>query len=97
LLLLRDRRRPLLDLRLPLLRLLELRRLLDFRELDLRELDLRVWPDSRRCLLTVRAAISSARSLLMPRFFPDCLMCLYCRLRLLLFTPRGGMAHPPHA
>jgi hypothetical protein len=36
-----------------------------------------VWPAFRRSLLTVRAAISSARSLLMPRFFPDSLMCLY--------------------
>jgi hypothetical protein len=48
-------------------------------------------------LLTVRAAISSARSLLMPRFFPDALIFSYCRLRFALFTPRGGMQTPPAA
>jgi hypothetical protein len=42
---------------------------------------LRVSPASRRCLFTVRAAISSARSLLLPCSSSDCLMCSYCRWR----------------
>jgi hypothetical protein len=37
----------------------------------------RVSPASRRCLLTVRAAISFARPVLAPRFFADDLMCSY--------------------
>ena len=48
-----------------------------------------VSPARARCLLTVRAAISSARGL--PRFSSDSLMCSYWRLRLELLTPRGGM------
>jgi hypothetical protein len=48
----------------------------------------RVSPASRRCLLTVRAAISSARG--SPFFSSDSLMCSYWRSRLLL-TPRIGI------
>jgi hypothetical protein len=40
------------------------------------ELD-RASPDCARCLFTVRAAISSARSSDMPRCFPEALMCRY--------------------
>jgi hypothetical protein len=54
-----------------------------------------VSPASRRCLLTVRAAISSARSSLVPRCSTESLMCSYCRVRFALFTPRGGMPVPP--
>jgi hypothetical protein len=51
-----------------------------------------VSPASDRSLLTVRAAICSALSLLMPRRRPDALMCSYWRPRLLPFlTPRGGI------
>jgi hypothetical protein len=75
--------RPLVDLP---------RELVAFRELELepprdddfRELDDFVWPAFARCLLTVRAAISSARSSERPCSFSDCLMCLYWRSRLLL-------------
>lgn len=91
------------DLRLPLdfrldLRLLDVR-LLDLRlpplDLRLRELPRLVSCDSDRSLFTVRAAISSARSVLMPRRRPDALMCSYCRARLLPdFTPRGGISPP---
>jgi hypothetical protein len=53
---------------------------------------------SERSLLIVRAAISSARSLLMPRRRPDALMCSYCRPRLLPgLTPRGGICLLPRA
>jgi hypothetical protein len=52
-----------------------------------------VWPASRRSLFTVRAAISSARPDC-PRFLYDCLMCSYCRFRLELFTPLGGILSP---
>ena len=47
-----------------------------------------VSPAWRRCLFTVRAAISSARG--SPFASSDALMCSYCRSRLLL-TPRIGM------
>ena len=50
-----------------------------------------VCPASRRCLFTVRAAISLARFVLLPCFRADSLMCSYCRFRFALFTPRGGM------
>jgi hypothetical protein len=50
-----------------------------------------VCPACARCLFTVRAAISFARFVLLPRFLADSLMCSYCRLRFALFTPRGGM------
>jgi len=51
-----------------------------------------VSPDRRRCLLTVRAAISFARP--PPRFWIERLMCSYCRFRFGLFTPFGGIALP---
>jgi hypothetical protein len=38
-------------------------------------------PFSRRILLTVRAATSSARPPYRPDFFALCLMCSYCRSR----------------
>src|SRR5690348_10694014 len=45
-------------------------------------------------LLTVRAAISSARPSLLPRSSWLSLMCSYCLARLVpFFTPRGGMTH----
>jgi hypothetical protein len=44
-----------------------------FRELDF---DF-VWPLLARCLFTVRAAISFARFVLLPRFCADSLMCSY--------------------
>ena len=47
-----------------------------------------VSPFSRRILLTVRAATSSARPPYRPDFFALCLMCLYCRSRFGL-APRG--------
>jgi hypothetical protein len=50
-----------------------------------------VVPAFRRCLFTVRAAICFARRDPVPRFIADCLMCSYCRFRLGLFTPLGGM------
>src|SRR5690606_19703843 len=40
-------------------------------------------PDRARFLFTVRAAISSARSSLVPFFFAPDLMCSYCRSRFL--------------
>jgi hypothetical protein len=52
-----------------------------------------VSPASRRCLFTVRAAISFARFVLRPSFFSDSLMCSYWRSRFALFTPRGGMVY----
>src|SRR5215218_7830356 len=49
-------------------------------------------PARARSLLTVRAAISSARDLEAPWSFALSLMCSYCRARLLPFwTPRGGI------
>jgi hypothetical protein len=60
------------------------------RERESDERRVRVSPARRRCLLTVRAAISSARSLLRPRRFADDLMCSYCLCRFLL-TPRIGI------
>jgi hypothetical protein len=48
-------------------------------------------PDCARCLLTVRAAISSALSVLAPRSLAESLMCSYWRSRFALFNPRGGM------
>jgi hypothetical protein len=94
--------RELLDRRLDDLRLLLLDRLLDeldfFRPPLLFGLPLLflVSPAWRRCLFTVAAAISFARFVLRPRFLAEALMCSYCRARLLLFTPRGGMRSSPH-
>jgi uncharacterized membrane protein YgdD (TMEM256/DUF423 family) len=49
-------------------------------------------PERARSLLTVRAAISSARLSLRPCLFSDSFTCLYCRSRLLpLLTPLGGI------
>src|SRR5687767_2502025 len=45
-------------------------------------LDCLASPARARSLLTVRAAISSALSSLLPRFFSPSLMCSYCRSRL---------------
>jgi hypothetical protein len=58
-----------------------------------------VCPAWRRCLFTVRAAISFARRVEPPRFFTDALTCSYCRFRFGLFTPLGGIARsfPPGA
>jgi len=53
-----------------------------------------VSPAFARSLLTVRAAISSARFSPTPRSSSESLMCSYCRLRLALFTPRGGIQTP---
>src|SRR5947209_13762781 len=51
-------------------------------------------PERARSLFTVRAAISSARLSLAPRPRWLCLICSYCRARLVpFFTPRGGMSH----
>src|SRR5438270_10507962 len=51
-------------------------------------------PARARSLLTVRAAISSARSSDAPCSRSLSLMCSYCRPRLLdLLTPRGGIFH----
>jgi hypothetical protein len=51
-----------------------------------------VSPALRRCLFTVRAAISFARpALRLPRFCIDRLMCSYWRFRFGLFTPLGGI------
>jgi hypothetical protein len=50
--------------------------------------------DSRRFLLTVRAAISFARFVLRPRRCADSLMCSYCRFRFALLTPRGASLPP---
>src|SRR5437588_6153907 len=47
-----------------------------------------VSPFSRRILLTVRAATSSARRPYRPDLLALCLMCLYCRSRFGL-APRG--------
>jgi len=81
----------LLDLRDPPRELL-LREPLRERLLDPRRPPREVSPASDRSLFTVRAAISSARSLLMPRRRPESLMCSYCLPRLLpLLTPRGGI------
>jgi hypothetical protein len=53
-------------------------------------------PDSLRCLFTVRAAISSARSALRPpRSRTDSLICSYCRCRFPL-TPCMGIADSLH-
>lgn len=71
------------DLRLELLERLLLDRLRPF-----------VSPDFRRCLFTVAAAICLARRVLRPCFFADALMCSYCRARLALFTPLGGIEFP---
>src|SRR5918996_1979804 len=50
-------------------------------------------PLRARSLLTVRAAISSARSSDEPRSLSDSFTCSYCLARLLPFlTPRGGMS-----
>src|SRR5947209_17067175 len=57
---------------------------------------LRDSPERARSLLTVRAAISSARLSLDPRSSCESLMCSYCRARLVPFlTPRGGTVKPP--
>src|SRR5690242_21465721 len=50
-------------------------------------------PARARSLFTVRAAISSARLVELPRFFALFLIASYSRARLLpFFTPRGGIA-----
>jgi hypothetical protein len=75
----------------------ELLRPLDRLELDRFRPDERcdlVSPDCARCLFTVRAAISSARSSPTPRSRSESLMCSYWRFRLGLLTPRGGMWTP---
>src|SRR5262249_3105294 len=52
-------------------------------------------PDRARSLLTVRAAISSARPSELPRSSSPSLMCSYWRARLVpFFTPRGGISSP---
>lgn len=49
-------------------------------------------PERARSLLTVRAAISSARPSDAPRSFADSFTCSYWRARFVPFlTPRGGM------
>src|SRR5436305_668958 len=49
-------------------------------------------PERARSLLTVRAAISSARPSLVPRSRWLSLTCSYCRARFVpFFTPRGGI------
>jgi hypothetical protein len=69
--------------------------LLDFRlELDREPGDF-VSPFSRRILLTVRAATSSARPPYRPDFFALCLMCWYCRSRFGL-APRGMRSSLPN-
>jgi hypothetical protein len=51
-------------------------------------------PARARSLFTVRAAISSARSVDAPRDLTDSLTASYCRARLVpFFTPRGGIAY----
>src|SRR3954452_7102518 len=53
-------------------------------------------PERARSLLTVRAAISSARDSDAPWSFWLSLMCSYWRARLVPFlTPRGGIAATP--
>jgi hypothetical protein len=52
-----------------------------------------VSPFSRRILLTVRAATSSARPPYRPDFLALCLMCSYCRSRFGL-APRGIVVPP---
>src|SRR5215208_2457513 len=55
----------------------------------------RASPDRARSLLTVRAAISSARSVETPFSLALSLMCSYWRARFVpFFTPRGGMQAP---
>src|SRR5687768_1473487 len=50
-------------------------------------------PERARSLFTVRAAISSARSVEAPRSLALSLMCSYWRARFVpFFTPRGGIA-----
>jgi hypothetical protein len=82
------------DLRVPLEddrpRPLALRPPLDFRP----RADF-VSPACARCLFTVRAAISSARSSPTPRSSSDSLTCSYCRFRFGFVTPRGGIPRPP--
>src|SRR3954454_24666502 len=52
-------------------------------------------PERARSLLTVRAAISSARPVEAPRSFALSLMCSYWRARFVpFFTPLGGMCRP---
>jgi hypothetical protein len=63
--------------------------------LDFRPFEDFVSPDCARCLLTVRAAISSARSSPTPRSSSESLMCSYCRFRFGFVTPRGGIPRPP--
>jgi hypothetical protein len=49
-------------------------------------------PDRARSLLTVLAAISSARCYEAPLLRSLCLMCSYCRARFVpFFTPLGGI------
>ena len=62
---------------------------------DFRPLEDFVSPDCARCLLTVRAAISSARPSPTPRSCSESLMCSYCRFRFGFVTPRGGIPRPP--
>jgi hypothetical protein len=69
---------------------LELAPVEDFLELDRW---LFVSPFSRRSLLTVRAATSSARPPYRPDFLALCLMCSYCRSRFGL-APLG-IQNPP--
>src|SRR5437867_5189632 len=55
----------------------------------------RLSPERARSLLTVRAAISSARSVEAPRSLALSLTCSYWRARFVPFlTPRGGMRNP---
>src|SRR6185295_6849793 len=56
--------------------------------------DVRASPWRARSLLTVRAAISSARSSPAPRSSSESLMCSYCRALFDPFTPRGGLGDP---
>src|SRR5581483_10261532 len=65
----------------------------DDRSLRERRELLRASPERARSLLTVRAAISSARLSEAPLRRSLCLMCSYCRaLFVPFFTPRGGTA-----
>jgi hypothetical protein len=50
-----------------------------------------VSPASRRCLLTVAAAIRFAVAVLRPLFLAEDLIFSYCRVRFALLTPRGGI------
>src|SRR5437868_67033 len=69
------------------------RREADMSFVELRD-RVRVSPLRALSLFTVRAAISSARPVEVPRLRWPCLMCSYWRSRLVPFlTPRGGMTH----